>query len=109
MPREKLIITCALNNPTDTVEKIRRRVRSPIPPQVLQGQSSMAHWLIGAALLDENGAIALCEEPTAAMPVDNIEEDAGSKEKAQETSFSEEEYAKIENRLNYIYPYLYAG
>ncbi len=50
---ERLYISCAWRDPEKVLDKLRDGLSSPLAPQLLESDRSMAHWLARAALLGD--------------------------------------------------------
>lgn len=57
--RERLFISCVLPDPEKTIAKLRQGVASPMPASPLLAMQAPAHWLISAALADEEQNLRL--------------------------------------------------
>ncbi len=57
--KERLYISCASKDPEALIAKLRENLSSPISPEILKAQPSMAHWLISSALINNGGLLTL--------------------------------------------------
>ena len=57
--KERLYISCTAKDPDALTAKLRENLSSPIDPEILKAQPSMAHWLISAALVENDGLISI--------------------------------------------------
>jgi ATP-dependent helicase/nuclease subunit A len=97
--KERLFITAAMKNPAATVEKAASAVAKPMPPEVLSRASSMATWLIYAALADggEHLAMSYANQESAEQQQVSPEESVAQADK--------ETLEKLEKNLSFVYPY----
>ncbi|MGI5936033.1 MAG: UvrD-helicase domain-containing protein [Oscillospiraceae bacterium] len=112
-PKERLFITCALKDPQDLIGKLQESLGRPISPRVLERALSPAHWLIQAALLDEEGVIKLNivntgreAEETGKDAAASLPAGSGGDEPASETSeAAHRAYQELARQLDFVYPH----
>lgn len=98
--KEYLFMTAILSDSQKKVASIRPLVTSPMSPQILANQSSLADWLISAALADEQEHLLLCQEQV--LPSDLI---AVPGALGQTAPISPEQADRLRETLAYTYPY----
>jgi ATP-dependent helicase/nuclease subunit A len=96
--KERLYITCALPDAESTLEKLRPGVRSPIPPQELEGAASPAQWLLQAALLPQD-CLRLIQAGEEAAP------EAQPEPERARPAADGDTVEKLCRRLDFVYPY----
>lgn len=119
-PQSKLVMVCKFDNAETKLMYHSQYARLPIPPHVLGSASSMADWIMTAALMrSECGCLLAdapqCEKTEGVWSVNMIhwskileEEQAGcpeQKEEAPPTAPNPEDIEIIEARLGFKYPY----
>ncbi len=101
--KHSLYISCTDKDPDALFEKLSEGLSSPIDPQILKGASSMAHWLISAALLDSGGKIEL-----RAVSPEDTDKGFEKKEASPETETHFDGINSLEElslKLDYRYPH----
>lgn len=98
--KEYLYMSAVLNDPETVVNKLRPIVTSPISPQILEGESSLAKWLIAAALADEQHHLRI---EFAAPQQDTSDSYPVSENAPLPADFVQT--AQIAKNLQFIYPY----
>ncbi|PKM74329.1 MAG: helicase-exonuclease AddAB subunit AddA [Firmicutes bacterium HGW-Firmicutes-16] len=60
--KERLYISCASKDPEALIVKLSENLSSPVNPEILKSLPSMAHWLVTAALIENDGLITIRTE-----------------------------------------------
>lgn len=98
--KEYLYMSAVLKDPETVFSKLRSIVTSPISPQLLEGESSLAKWLIAAALADEQRHLRI----EFAAPGRDISDPLPISENAA-LPIDPEQTAQIAENLRFTYPY----
>ena len=96
--KERLYVTATMSKPEETVEKLRAGVTVPMAPQVLGKASSMATWMIYAALADGGKNLEMHICPAAGSTGTEFEEQALP-------MADEEALINLEKNLSFNYPH----
>ncbi|MGX8692809.1 MAG: helicase-exonuclease AddAB subunit AddA [Clostridia bacterium] len=96
--RERLFLTASLKKPEEKLEKLRQSMSSPLPPELLAGQSCFADWLILAALDDDQAHLKLRQPGESAAG----EEESGF---VPDESVDEAALRELEENLAFRYPH----
>lgn len=115
--REKLIMTCSFQNLESRLQKLSLESRRPMDPQMLLGASSMADWILYAALGRPEGAAVIqngAAEPggVSQWEINLIKSDSIGSAKAAPAGDEQKQImpdqkmvSEIAARLEYVYPY----
>lgn len=104
--REKLVVTCALKDPAEAVDRLRAALPEPLSPVALAGVQSPAQWLLRAV---EEGAWTV---DSGQLTVDSgqLTADSQGQEQNQEQNrvspLAGVSEAELEARLTYVYPHM---
>ena len=96
--KERLFITCSLKDPEKTISSLGSCLESPLPPQELEQAQSMAHWLISAALLEQDVLKLRIVEPAG-------EDEVAAEQPGAESLADPELTGEIARALAFEYPH----
>ena len=97
--REKLVLTAARRNASQTLDTLRESLTLPLSPALLRSAASPARWLILAALADgeRHLRLRLVEILEAGTP--------GVEDKAEDGPADDAVYARLARKLSFAYPH----
>ncbi len=101
--KERLYISCAAKDPDVLIGKLSQNLSSPLSPEILKSAPSMSHWLISAALLENDGLIELktaYPEEDKALPEKDAKEQVSEEPKIDKLMLSD-----LKSRLKTRYRY----
>ncbi len=96
--KERLYITASFKDPDKTLEKLRSAMSSPLPPELLAGQTCFADWLLLAALDDGQEHLKL-------RYADETGAGAEAVPAAVDGSVDEDALRELERNLSFRYPH----
>ena len=99
--KEYLFITGIMSTPQKKVEEMRNLVTAPVAPQILESAAAPIHWLIAAALADDERHLKLRFELPEKEEATAEEDACGEDEDLADAEIVEQ----IRSNLNYRYPY----
>lgn len=101
--RDRLYISCLWKNPEKQLQKLREGLSFPIAPTLLEQDSSMAQWLLRAALLPGSPMTLRLSSAATTAPANADSETTVPPPDMQETA------TRLETLLNWRYPQSWAA
>lgn len=102
--KERLYISCASKDPHALISKLSENLSSPISPEILKSASSMAQWLISAALIENGGLLELKIEDSAENCESQHQAERTEQEDMQQ-EIDEADMSELKRNLSYRYPF----
>ena len=99
--KEQLIMSSIFENPENRLAKMRLNAASPMPPAVLRSCSAPVHWLIYAAMTDENGFIDM----KVVSPEDSGDEIPISAAHSEAADYDSAVLDALRKNLSFVYPH----